>query len=134
MINLIVKDIWFGKDVQEFNRSAADMTEHETVRFWRKFDAVGKLHNTVKYIMRSHQRHQRFKDCQMRGSKDAYDVLFHHARPLFLQDGGVCWNSTYSMMFRALQFQEVTTTIQEQHVGGILRNNAYSAQQDQLDD
>lgn len=83
VIRLVVKAILYGNDIQEFNRDVSRASNMEQFRLWKKFGAIGKVHNTVKYIMRSAQRRQQFLSGQSAG------ILYDHTAKLLIKDGGV---------------------------------------------
>ena len=58
IINLVVKAILFGEGISRFERDLIGASDQETFELWRKFGVIGKVHNIVKYIMRSDQRRQ----------------------------------------------------------------------------
>jgi len=58
IINLVVKAILFREGISRFKRDLIGASDQETFELWRKFGVIGKVHNIVKYIMRSDQRRQ----------------------------------------------------------------------------
>ena len=100
IINLIVKALIYGKGVSKLERLIIGASDHIKFDLMRQRGFVGKLHNIVKYIMRSTKRRKDFAENQT----EAYikDDLFNQAELLLVKDGGVWWNSTYFMLRRAL--------------------------------
>jgi len=130
IINLVVKAILYGEGVKEFNRTIAGASDAQQFALWRKFGSIGKIHNTVKYIMRSDQRRQHFLSGQ---GSTSDDLLFDHTARLLIKDGGVRWNSTFHMMLRAVQLKGAITKFQDQPLDDT-RERAYSPALDELDD
>ena len=92
-----------------------DYSDAESFSLWRKFGAIGKVHNTVKYIMRSDQRRQLFLSLQKQrksGEGDG-DELFEQVERLLMKDGGVRWNSTYYILYRAFELREYIDKFQQ---------------------
>ena len=86
IINLIVKSILFGEGLSRFEKELAGAGDVDNFRLWWKQGVVGRLHNIVKYIMRSDQRRQEFA----RGSRklaQSEDELFQRVLML-MKDGG----------------------------------------------
>ena len=52
VLNLIVKTILYGDGITAFAREIIGCGNARAFELWRKFGAIGKVHNTVKYIMR----------------------------------------------------------------------------------
>ena len=89
IINLIVQAMLFGKGLSRFQKDLAGVSDGEVFRLWRAFGVLGKVHNIVKYIMRSDQRRQQLAKWY-RGRKKSNiseDRLFEHCLML-IQDGG----------------------------------------------
>lgn len=57
IINSVVKAILYGEGISDFNKRTIGCSNYEAFKLWHKFSALGRIHNTVKYIMRSDQRH-----------------------------------------------------------------------------
>ncbi len=74
-------------------------SEHVKFDLMRQRGSVGKVHNIVKYIMRSTRRREDFTKNQAEAC--IKDELFDQAELLLIKDGGVRWNSTYFMLRRA---------------------------------
>lgn len=100
IINLVVKALLYGEKITDFNKEIIECSDTAAFELWRCFGAIGKFHNTVKYIMRSDQRRQHFVKLQDTNDKEE-NGIFLHAR-LLVKDGRVCWISTYYMLYRAL--------------------------------
>lgn len=71
--------------------------EADSFKIWRQQGAIGHLHNLVTYIAKSESRLRAFEATQ---KVDASGLVLHLKR-----DFGVKWNSTYSMITRALRLQ-----------------------------
>ena len=98
IINLVVKALLFGTNLSAFEKDLDRASDHEAFDLWRKQGAIGRLHNLVTYISRSDQRTRNFIAVQkaLSPSKKALHLV---------KDIGVKWNSTYSMIKRALELQ-----------------------------
>ena len=91
---------------------------------------VGKVHNIVKYIMRSTGCREDFAKNQLKAYIE--DKLFNHAELLLIKDGGVQWNLTYFMLHCALLFRKaINKYLLAQRK---LANNSYDLSQDALTD
>jgi hypothetical protein len=86
-------------------------SDKDAFELWRRFGAIGKLHNTIKWIMRSDVRRQLFISYQ-KDDLGNDDELFTHVEKLLVKDGGVRWNSTYYMLQRALELQRAIDLFQ----------------------
>ena len=91
---------------------------------------VGKVHNIVKYIMRSTGRRKDFAENQLKAYME--DELFDHAELLLIKDGGVQWNSTYFILRRALLLRKAI----DKYLLAWRKpaNNSYDLSQDALTD
>ena len=58
IINLIIQAILFGKGLSCFQKDLAGAGDNEVFKIWRACGVIGKVHNIVKYIMRSDQCRQ----------------------------------------------------------------------------
>ena len=62
IINLVVKALIYGKGVSKLERSMIGASEHVKFDLMRQRGSVGKVHNIVKYIMRSTRRREDFAE------------------------------------------------------------------------
>lgn len=97
IINLVVKALLYGSGSSSLQKQLDDAGDKEAFRIWRQRGAIGHLHNLVTYIARSERRLRAFEAAQ---KVDASDLPLH-----LLKDLGVRWNSTFSMIKRALRLQ-----------------------------
>ena len=129
ILNLVVKTILYGKEITEFNKNIIGCSDSEAFDLWRKVGVIGKVHNTVKYMMRSDQRRHLFIEMQgqnqERGSDG--DYIFKHAC-LLVKDRGV----RYHMLYRAIQLPTAITTFQDRPVDEDPREVSYSASEDRI--
>ncbi|OBS15027.1 hypothetical protein FPOA_14049 [Fusarium poae] len=102
MLNIIVKALLFGKGVSKLEKQLRAASDDERFEIWRKQSCIGKLHNFCVWINRSDQRPERLKQYILR----AYDEgSIEHLYTRVLVDGGIRWNSVYSMIERALKLR-----------------------------
>ncbi|OBS17246.1 hypothetical protein FPOA_26615 [Fusarium poae] len=102
MLNIIVKALLFGKGVSKLEKQLRAASDDERFEIWRKQSCIGKLHNFCVWINRSDQRRERLKQYILR----AYDEgSIEHLYTRVLVDGGIRWNSVYSMIERALKLR-----------------------------
>ena len=96
-MNIAVKGLLFGPRVAELEREEGEMTPEAKAELmktqWRAFGALGKLHNVVKFIRHSPQRHNVFKDLQL-------DNLEKALVPTM--DNDTRWSSVMAMIESAL--------------------------------
>ena len=92
ILNLVVKALLFGKDIDALEISSAEFAT------WRKFGAVGKLHNLVRWIHTSPQRRERFVQLQLEALQAVEAFMVH-------QNNDTRWNSTYAMIKSAIRVQ-----------------------------
>lgn len=59
-----MKALLFGDGLARHQNELKEANDSETFSIWRQQHAIGKLHNVVKYIMRSPQRIQAFNVAQ----------------------------------------------------------------------
>lgn len=98
MINLVVKALLYGSRSSALQKELQQVNDQEAFKVWRQQGALGHLHNLVTYIDRSEQRQRAFEAAQKKVYVDAeYKQTLH-----LLKDTGVRWNSTYTMIERAL--------------------------------
>ncbi|KAI8406405.1 hypothetical protein FOFC_13875 [Fusarium oxysporum] len=100
VINLVVRAILYGKGVSKAERQLQCCNDQESFSIWRQRGVIGKVHNIVRYITRSDQRRQHFETLQAEALQD--DELFSLQ---LIKDGGIRWNSTFSMLERALKLR-----------------------------
>lgn len=113
IFNLIVKAILYGKEVTEFERKILGCSDREHFNLWRRFGAIGKVHNFVKWACRSNQRREEFGSYQPIAA--AQDELFDWTEKMLIKDGGVRWNSTYLMLKRAKLHRRAIELFQKDH-------------------
>lgn len=98
IVNLVVKVLLFGTNLSAFEKDLDRASDNEAFDLWRQQGSIGHLHNIVTYISRSNQRIRAFKAVQR--------AISPGKQPLHLvKDIGVKWNSTYSMIKRAIELQ-----------------------------
>jgi hypothetical protein len=100
IVNLVVKALLFGTASTSLQQelSTVEAGEERAFKIWREQGAIGKLHNIVYYITRSDKRRRAFEAIQKVDSSDLTLQL--------VRDIGVRWNSTYSMIQRALRLKD----------------------------
>jgi hypothetical protein len=116
MLNLIVKALLFGQGVSKLEKQLGAASDDERFEIWRKQSCIGKLHNFCVWINRSDQRRERLKQYILR----AYDEgSIEHLYTRVLVDGGIRWNSVYSMIERALKLRHAIDLffLNYRHVG-----------------
>jgi hypothetical protein len=96
-VNLVVKALLFGEGLSAFQKELSDAGDDESFDIWRRQHAIGKLHNIVRYIMRSDQRIQMFNEAQWDIADDITTFCY-----CLVKDTGIRWNSVYNMIARAL--------------------------------
>lgn len=132
IFNLVVKAILFGKGLTSFSAAILGCSDADAFNEWRKFGPIGRVHNTVQYIMRSDQRRQAFLSYQQ-GAEDGAEGLFEATAKLLVQDGGVRWNSTHAMLMRALRLRLAIEKFQKKHAAGSPdQDGSYSADLDKI--
>lgn len=97
IINLVVKALLFGTRSSNFQKDLQEASDLESFKIWRQQGSIGHLHNIVTYISRSEQRLRDFEAAQRVAPGE---IALH-----LVKDTGVRWNSTYSMIQRALRLQ-----------------------------
>jgi hypothetical protein len=103
IINLVVKALLFGTKSTVFQKDLSQASDADSFSLWRKHGAIGRLHNLVTYITRNDRRLRDFETSQKVFAGDL-------ARTLHLKrDIGIRWNSTYTMIKRALQLERALT-------------------------
>ena len=98
IINLVVKALLFGNSSASLQQQLGEAGDEQAFEIWRKQGAIGKLHNIVYYITRSDGRRRAFEAAQKVDSSDLTLQL--------VRDIGMRWNSTYSMIQRALRLKD----------------------------
>lgn len=113
IFNLIVKAILYGRGITDFEKRILGCSDREHFDLWRRLGAIGKIHNFVKWILRSTQRREEFCAEQRLVMED--DEIFDWQEKVLLKDGGVRWNSTYMMLKRAKLLRKVIEWFQMTH-------------------
>ncbi|EXU94742.1 hAT family dimerization domain protein [Metarhizium robertsii] len=118
VINLVVKAILFGKDIDAFEGrlGRGDMsatTEHE---LWRKKGPVGKLHNLVVAIHRSDVLTTLLRSIQQLEFDASEDPRIRIRKPLnVVVDNETRWLSQFYMIRRALKLRPYLETLVLKH-------------------
>ena len=102
MLNLIVKALLFGQGVSNLEKQLRGASEEERFEIWRKQSFVGKLHNFCVWINRSDQRREQLKRYVLQAYEEG---SIEHLYTRVLVDGGIRWNSAYSMIERAVKLR-----------------------------
>jgi hypothetical protein len=100
MINLMAKQVLFGKDTDVFNLEAASPDTENDLDSWRQQGLIGKLHRIINWIYKPGQKKARFHKAQ-----DAVATKKGEALDL-VRDVQTRWNSTYDMIKRAKKLRE----------------------------
>jgi len=132
VINLVVKALLFGNYNSALQKELKDASDRDQFTIWRKTGSIGKLHNLVRYIARSEQRISTFANAQREEAEEMMELALSDAATLKLvKDTGIRWNSTLSMISRALKLklaiERYCRQWQQPH------NDAYNLKQDFLD-
>jgi hypothetical protein len=101
IINLVVKALLFGTTSATFQKELQSTSDEGAFTLWRKHGAIGRLHNLVTYITRNDRRMRDFEKSQRLVAGGNLARTLHLKR-----DFGVRWNSTYTMIQRALVLQK----------------------------
>lgn len=103
IINLVAKAFLFGHDFEAFESEVETPKEVvDEFNLWRKRGPVGKIHNIVTYIGWNDQRGKLFRKFQ----EMELTTLDGKKRILqLIKDNDTRWNSTYSMIARAVELQ-----------------------------
>ena len=118
VINLVVKAILFGKDVDAFEErlghgEVSATTEHE---LWRKKGPVGKLHNLVVAIHRSDVLTTLLRSIQQLEFDASEDPRIRARKPLnVVTDNETRWLSQFYMIRRALKLRPYLETLVLKH-------------------
>jgi hAT family C-terminal dimerisation region len=106
IINLVVKAIIYGEGVSHFEREDLGLSEKSLFDEFRKLGVVGKLHNFVRSVTRSHKKVELFEELQTEAKREKEDQLYANSTLSLMKDGGVRWNSVYHMLKRCLQLKD----------------------------
>ena len=112
ILNLVAQSILFGTDPASLQKDMEQATQDiEEVVVWRRQGPIGKLHNVVKYIYKSPQRIQRFREIQESGEVQTTVPAYVEGRSSATwwhleRDNETRWNSTYKMINRALHLKD----------------------------
>jgi hypothetical protein len=130
IFNLVVKAILYGKGINDFEKRILGCSDREHFDLWRRFGAIGKIHNFVKWICRSTKRREEFADDQALAM--AEDEVFDWVEKMLVKDGGVRWNSTYMMLKRAKLLRRAIEWFQLHHENDDDDELGYGAQSDKI--
>jgi hypothetical protein len=100
VINLVVQSLLYGENLSGFKKELDGTSDLSQFKVWRKQGAISKLYNLVYYICRSKQRTSVFNDLQREHAEQLKESVLRLKR-----DTGVRWNSTYTMIKRALRLR-----------------------------
>ncbi|TKA63486.1 hypothetical protein B0A49_13143, partial [Cryomyces minteri] len=130
IINLVVQAILFGKGINTFKRELLGCSDKDHFTLWKQLHAIGKIHNTVRDILRSEARRRDFAECQQEVAFE--DELFDWVELMLVVDGGVRWNATYYMLRRARKLREAIDIYQKRHIDAPLNAEEYDHTADVL--
>ncbi|TKA79670.1 hypothetical protein B0A49_04709 [Cryomyces minteri] len=99
---------------------------------WRRFGAIGKAHNFVKFVYRSPKHREKFEIYQIEAAEE--EELFDWIELMLIKDGGVRWNSTYFMLKRAKVLQKAITLFQKDNDTQDQEEISYSVSEDRIID
>jgi len=102
IFNLIAERYLYGQDVTKFEEQYSKAGAPERRKLWRERNEVGKLHNLVAHVMASGKRTELFEALQSTVNVG----IAEGKRWKLVLDGGIRWNSTYSMIRRAIELQD----------------------------
>ena len=102
IINLIAESYIFGQDASTWEKNFTKSGPGERRKLWRQRGELGKLHNLVVHVTASGKRTELFQKLQLEANTG---IASKRVWKLVL-DGGIRWNSTYSMIQRALDLKE----------------------------
>jgi hypothetical protein len=108
IINLVVKALLFGKDVEAFDESIekGELLARAAHDEWMKKGPVGKVHNWVVWVHRSDVLTNLLKQLQQDSIDASTDPEVQKLRPLeVILDNDTRWLSQYYMIKRALKLQ-----------------------------
>ena len=130
IFNLVVKAIVFGEGINDFERQLLGCSSRDHYKLWSSLSAIGKIHNNVRWILRSDRRRQDFADCQAEALED--DEIYSHYE--LILDGGVRWNAVYNMLRRAKKLRKAFEHFFRLHVEAPKDPQKYDHTLDKLDD
>jgi len=135
IVNLVVRAFLFGKDVDAFeieSRKRQDLNEEAAeLEAWRRKGSIGKLHNIVVFVRKSPQRMEEFLKVQCNINTEASDVSTASLLLQVVEDNATRWNSTYNMIYRALQVKDAIDLFTTRHVTS-KRKDDKNLREDQL--
>lgn len=106
---LAIYSIWlrrqssYGKGVSKWQKKLLGASDDDTFKLWREKGCIGKVHNFVKHVGRSGTRREEFAALQLAQTAAKGEKIFTYK---LVNDGEVRWNSTYSMLKRALKLRD----------------------------
>ncbi|TKA67460.1 hypothetical protein B0A49_09354 [Cryomyces minteri] len=130
IINLVVQAILFGKGINTSKRELLGCSDKDRFTLWKQLHAIGKIHNTVRDILRSEARRRDFAECQQEAAFE--DELFDWVELMLVVDGGVRWNATYYMLRRARKLRRAIDIYQKRHIDAPLNAEEYDHTADVL--
>ena len=102
IFNLIAERYLYRQDVTKFEEQYSKAGAPERRKLWRERNEVGKLHNLVAHVMASGKRTELFEALQSTVNVG----IVEGKRWKLVLDGGIRWNSTYSMIRRVIELQD----------------------------
>jgi hypothetical protein len=100
VINLVVKRILWGTDIYAYEgERLPNRADIEEVQHWRRVGPLGKLHNTLTYILKTPQRCDTFEEIVRRLYVD--ETVF-----MVFVGNITCWSSDYESILRAFRLRE----------------------------
>ena len=102
IINLVAEAYVFGQDASAWEENFNKAGPGERRKLWRDRGELGKLHNLVHHVIGSGKRTDLFEKMQI-------DANVGNAKGWIWKlvlDGGIRWNSTYTMIQRALELKD----------------------------
>ena len=100
MINLMAKQVLFGKESNVFDLEAASLSTDNDLDTWRQQGPIGKLHRITTWIYKSGQRKARFHKAQETMGIKKSETLD------LVKDVKTRWNSTHDMIKRAKRLKQ----------------------------
>ncbi|KAM5354606.1 hypothetical protein ACJ41O_001253 [Fusarium nematophilum] len=88
--------------VSKLEKQLRAASDDERFEIWRKQSCIGKLHNFCVWINRSDQRRERLRQYILHAYNEGSIEHLYTRVPV---DGGIRWNSVYSMIERALKLR-----------------------------